>query len=861
MANRPPKIGVTIRIGIERLCLGVVCCAFFWAVEVTAVRAAASAYAAQEAELMARQSAAPDDALQLATTLMEQHPAQCRPYEIAANLYTLKKDYAAAESVLLKAIDRCSPPPALFVRLAHFYRRTMPDKLDPWISQMQKHPKVADDPALAAKLLTLGGHHHKAIRHLEAVTRTPGYTFGLCLALSRHYAQGNQDAKARQRLMEFTYSHRLDKVQAEKLLGAFLAPNLALDRRQTDFGLDLICQIAATRSDYVADRKWICDNLEKLLSRDADVHVAASLEDRLGREEFEDMGIWLSALYLQAAGKPEDAHLLLAEVKTADPRLMEEKARLSSYGKDLSQIRSSWQDLLASDPRNARLRIAFARVLTENGLNLESDQIIDALAAADLPAPMRWQYYALVFANAAAQNDYLAIVAAWNRAGRYYAHEDFDIFKNLIFSHLPETEQHRKLLSALESVYPRSWGKTAAIELLTVFIAEQLRDQRRYFHAADAFLSKQPSLGRQSIANFVDVAIEQALASLAAAQPSAMNSAPRGPRPDVVAFIAKWSRHLVEQQPDSLSYQSNAIIGAYLKNGLNAMKQRCKALLQGNESNHHHLYLIARTLFRIHRYEDAAEFYQRANTLRPDIVRHRLDHAACLEHLGRYEQSRAIYVHLIRRPTAIPWDLETLLERIWGCFQKQGREDGFEALIAELAAHGDVEPSALHLVAGALLVEKGRFSSGEALLKRCLEETADLEARYEAYLTLAGSLVSQKKYGAAIDLYSTCLGRYRGDRLKTIDCLFNRAEIRHRDGAHQAAIEDWSTIAATYPDDPVAAEALLRAAAVAEKNSADPQQARRLYEACLTLAQKGGATGAMARQKLASFSQAGAPKE
>lgn len=810
---------------------------------------------------MARQLASPNSALRLAATLMNHHPAQCGPYEIAANLYTLKKDYAAAESVLQRAIDRCSPPPALFVRLAHFYRRTMPEKLGPWISRALDHPRVADDPPLGAKLLAIGGHHQKAIRHLEAVTRAPEYTFDLCMALSRHYALQNQTAKARQQLMAFASSHPLSEEHAAELLKAFLTQKQTLNRSQTEFCLDLLCRIAASKSNYVADRKWLSDNLERLFSLDPGGHLAALLKDHLGRKKFTEMYLWLSALFLQKLGKPEDAHLLLAEVEASDVRLLEEKARLSSYGKDLAHIRSSWQALLKSDPYNVRSRLAFARALKEKGLRSESNQIVARVAPARLSASQRWQYYSLVFDNLAAHANYLGIVETWKQAGGCYTYDDLMVFKNIIFSHLPETGQHRRLLSALESVYPRDHGKTAAIDLLTVFIAEQLRDQRRYFHAAGAFLSKQSKPSRRTIAGFVDIAIEQALASLTATAPSATNSAPRGPQPEVVAFIAKWAHHLVEQQPHSFAYQSSAIISAYLKTGLNAMRHRCCDFLQGNENSHHHLQLIARTLFRIHRYEEATEYYRRAHSLRPDIIRYQLDYAACLEHLGQYERSKAIYTGLIGQPTAIPWDLEALLERIWRCFEKLGTEGEFEAWIAQLEAHGDVEHSALHLAAGTLLLEKGRFSSGERLLKKSLEETPQLEKRYEAYLTLAGGYVRQKRYGAAIDLYTACLGRYRGDRLKIIDCLFNRAEIRHRDGAHQAAIEDWTTLAGTYPDDPVAAEALLRAAAVAEKNNANPEQARRLFEAYLTLPQKAGAREAMVRQKLAGFREMGKVNE
>ena len=115
------------------------------------------AYDALEAELLAAQQASPADTLKLAQTLIQDYPTQCMPYQIAANVYTLNRDYAAAESVLQSAIEKCAAPPELYVRLAHFYQRVMPEESDQKIAAIINRPEVDNSPLLAAKLLCIGG--------------------------------------------------------------------------------------------------------------------------------------------------------------------------------------------------------------------------------------------------------------------------------------------------------------------------------------------------------------------------------------------------------------------------------------------------------------------------------------------------------------------------------------------------------------------------------------------------------------------------------------------------------------------------------------------------------------------------------
>lgn len=91
---------------------------------------------------------------------------------------------------------------------------------------------------------------------------------------------------------------------------------------------------------------------------------------------------------------------------------------------------------------------------------------------------------------------------------------------------------------------------------------------------------------------------------------------------------------------------------------------------------------------------------------------------------------------------------------------------------------------------------------------RILEERARL-AVHGVSLQLVTCHAMQNNYDEAIHLYNECLQRYPEDVLKTIDCLCNRAEMKHRKGDYQAAIEDWRHIAKRFPTDEVAAEVVV----------------------------------------------------
>ena len=120
------------------------------------------------------------------------------------------------------------------------------------------------------------------------------------------------------------------------------------------------------------------------------------------------------------------------------------------------------------------------------------------------------------------------------------------------------------------------------------------------------------------------------------------------------------------------------------------------------------------------------------------------------------------------------------------------------------------------------------------MLKKLIVTTPSPQHRYEAQLKLAQWSALQGNYEEAIRIYNDCLQRY-DDRLKVIDCRYNRAEVQRRKGDFHTAMEQWQKLARQYPNDRTAAEALLAAASVAHNALQDLPQARTLYQAYLDL--------------------------
>lgn len=806
-------------------------------------------YKELEAELIAAQHASPDSALNLAETLMQAYPSQCMPYQIAANIYTLKNEYAAAESILQSAIETCAAPPELHVRLAHFYQRVMPEKCDRKIAEMLNRPAARHSPVLSAKLLCAGGRRDQAIHVLENAP----LTFETTIMLSRLYAEQNEHDHAVRRLMDIPDIHDLNRDQKTELLAAMLSLPAPFDRRQTGFCIDLMLETAMSHTGYMECRRHLSAKLEKLTSRDPDRHTAALLQAGLGQTELTDLRVWLSAIYLQKIERADAAYRILKGYNSNDARVLEEKARMMAvHGTDSHGIRESWQRLLTIMPGDMRIRLDYARILNQSDLVADSRQILAGMARENLPAALKQPYFSLCFDNDAALEDYAAIVKTWIQAGQIFEYGDFLLFKDIIFSRLPETDQHRQLLTALKTAWPGQRPENEAVDLLRLFIAEQLRDTDLFFASADAYLSRQTTGDARTINALVQNAINTALSS----SPPGNTVDTGGSNPSqAVRFAAKWSAYLVEQHPDKSAYQANLVISDYLRGQIRNLKERCDNLMKGNEVKHRQLERVARMLFRIGRYELSADYYQKAMDLRPAILRYRLGHADCLIRLHRYQQAREIYFRMLTHPTtARTWDVETLLERLWVCYEKPGIVDEFIDLIETLKTHPALDPNTLREAVGTLLLNRGRFQAAEKQLAERLRNAPADESRYGVSLKLATCHAMQNDYDAAIRIYSECLRRYPDDALKTIDCLYNRAEMKRRKGDYQAAIKDWKRIAERFPTDELAAEAMLAAASVARDSLRDMPQARQLYAACLKLSKPNSPMARMVEEKMAAMS-------
>jgi tetratricopeptide (TPR) repeat protein len=818
--------------------------AFVWGAIFIFSTAFRATYSELEAKLATAQYASPDRALKLAEKLMQDHPSQCLPYQIAANLHSLNKDYGAAETVLQSAIDKCAAPPELYVRLAHFYQRVMPEKLKEKILKMLKHPEVERSPILAAKLKCVAGLRAEAIQDLEKESRKLSASFEVFILLSRLYSDQGKSGKARRLLMDMPKNLTLDQAQKAKLLKAMFALQAPLDRPQTDFCLNLILQMPKSATGYADCRRKLSENLEKLMSLDHEKHAVALLQEGLGRKIDQDLRVWLSAIYLQKIERPKDAFAMLKDYETIDARLLEEKARLSAHTRDIKQIKECWQDLLEIMPKDVGNRLAYSQILNNSELKVQSRSAIAGIEPIDVPETLRRTYFSLRFDNDAALKNYNSLVDIWIQAGKYYAYNDFLIFKDIIFSQLPETAQHRRLFKALEAEPSDQVSTCASIDLLRLFVAEQLRDTDLYLSSADAYLSQklaqestqQPAIDTKAINAFVRFAIDQAITLFLMKKDVKAESFSKRP---AVKFAAKWSAFLVDQYPDKPTYQANLFISDYISGRISDLQERCQDFLRGNENNHRQLQLIAETLSRIGCYQPSADYYQKAIALRPTNIKYHIGYAACLSNLNRYDQARQIYTRLLIQPTtAQSWNIKNLLQHLWFCYEKLQITDDFDAFIDRAKKQPTIDAEAIVEAAAAIFFEKGRFQDAEKRLTEFIENSPEDESRYAAYLKLANCHVYQNEYNEAIRIYTTCLRIYPGDSLKTIDCLYNRAEIKRKKGNYQAAIADWQHIAERFPDDEVAAESLLAAASVAHEILLDLPQAKHLYQSYLDLEKK-----------------------
>lgn len=749
------------------------------------------------------QKTVPDKALTLADYMIKRFPAAESPYNVAASIYTIRREKDKAEEMYLAAIKNVPANDGFYLRLANFYNRLQPEKLAPMIEAFRQNQSQRKDYSfLLARLYLVGGKDVEAIKVLQDAYDSGDKSPALIKILFNLLMKAGKTAEAQ-------------NIIISPLTSPDVSPELRLDflniLLDSDYGdvqqvAQIMDQVIASLESYPQAKKAVNEVLHLLEQKKKTKAFADAIENNPAKLKSSDHYFWMLTLALQKAGETRNALSYLKNYEGNSSLILEEKARLLSQtdGETTAALKA-WRALGSLNPRDSRIQLTIAQFMNLNEMNEESQKILETVNSDDLKDQLLLLYFAINLDNLARLQRFSELVSIWQEIGRRCDTARLMVFKDAIFRNLPETPQHKNLMQALNQkmAQPAEQKTTdTALLLLKIFLAEELREFDLYFQSADQFLSLQKQFDADLIYPFVRKAIGRGVQF---ASPPEENKEPEyvvGSE-TYLAFAEKYLEQLIQKQPQIPDYYKDLLFIARARKKDAPALERVKGLLKGKESdpdtNHQAAYILAQSGYA----SIALPYYEKAIALAPERVRYRINYAAGLTRVGEYERAIQIYKDTVADPSsAREWDINFIIDQIHGCYEKMGKKEESPALIEKW-------------------METSPLKAPDSL--------------YDAWYRIAELYIAQDKFDDASRIFKKMQGVFASDRIRLIDSLYNQGDMERRKGNLKEALKQWRELAEKYPDDTGAQNALMSAAYLAENDLKDNALALDLYKRFLEL--------------------------
>jgi tetratricopeptide (TPR) repeat protein len=232
--------------------------------------------------------------------------------------------------------------------------------------------------------------------------------------------------------------------------------------------------------------------------------------------------------------------------------------------------------------------------------------------------------------------------------------------------------------------------------------------------------------------------------------------------------------------------------------------------------------------------EKALDYYDRALEMVPEDMGIRMNRAASLTRLGRWEEAVAFYRTLLEQGQfGRDYHVHELIERLWLIDKSLGKEDeGIEYFrMLETRIQGDWIDEALQDVA-ALMATEERIDVAEEFYRKLMAR-AETELRQAELENILANLLSRNEnHARAEQVLREAAERFRHNPDLHIDFLIGRADSLVKLRRENEAIELLQDLYKRHPEHPDAWGALYAAARLAQ-DKGDLPLATQLYEAYL----------------------------
>lgn len=772
-----------------------------------------------------------DESLELAGYLMEKYPDKEAPYQIAANIYILKSDFEAAESTYLKGIKNVKGNQDLYLKLAHFYKRKMPSKLDTLIKEVEGKNKSENGyKDLLSKLYIIADRKSDAGKILkDKNAKGDSDYFSVKSAVDILLREGKPDEAAGQ-ILNNIYSKKIKKDERLKLFKQLLGALKSGDEKNCEASIKVFKKIIEEADDYQSAKEIVRDCVPMYINNG----LGNILIDKL-KGENSDASKWVYINVLQIANKVPEAASMLKSYEGNDYKLLEDKARMLSQSEDSADKIAAIETrrkLCSLYPKDAKLSLSLAQILTQSNMMKESADTLLCIDINSLGDQLKVIYFALAFENNAALKDYDKIVEFWNKAGGHFEYPHLEVFKTGVFGKLPLTDQHKSLLAEIEKYLKEKKDFSPAIYLLMAWDYEQLRDFKNYYKALNLYFEK----SKKPDNDVIFIAVKKASEAGLEIKEEDGEEKLLVKDAEFLKFVVKWSDYLISQHPDIPDYYVG-LMNVYKAEGKSAeIEKRLVKISEIKSVKPNELHSKAYILARCGYPEKALPLYEKAISLSPDNINYRVNYAGCLIRGKDYDKAIKVYTGvLLDKSAAQIYDLGLILRQIGYCYQMKKDLPGFWGYLNNLKNNDKIKRNEFYYYSIGALAKREMRDEAKQLSNEFIMAYPNDPMLYDMYFKLAEIYIDEKNFDKAIEVFNTCEKVFANDKVKVIDAAYNIGEMERRKGNFDGAIKAWTDIAKRYPEDIGAQNALYNAAYMAENDKKDLSLAKELYKQYLAL--------------------------
>jgi tetratricopeptide (TPR) repeat protein len=799
--------------------------------------------------LLELRKTSPEKAIELSLYLVKNFPDQEEPYGIAFSLYSLQKKYTEAENILQNAIRNLKSNEDYYIKLAHFYRRVDPSKLSDLIENFRQNEKKREDyDLLMAKFHIINQENDKAIESLMEAVSKGNRSIPTIKLLSGLLEKTGKKNELWELLKSCILNPEIDTKQKVEFFEALLVSSMDYTREDLVIITRLLLTLVQGSNDYPLSKKLINDTISALIARGK----AGELRDVLEKEFMSlktDDSLWIYIILLQQTGEYGMYSALLKKYDGKYKSLLEEKARLLEQDGDTTSAAYILKNLAETNPDDKRILITLAQFYNRSEKKEESQAILDKITMKDLEENLLYLYGALCFENLSELRRFRVLVEKWIEAGEMFENQHLSTFIKGIINNIPETPDHLALMTIVDEYLTTGTKSESPLLLLKIHLAHEVREFGLYFELADRFLSIQKTFNSDLVYPYVEEAMKRGMRWI----PMENNQAPKIEitNEKYIAFAEKWLLKLIGKNSMIPQYQVDLIYIRKAQNREREILDRIEILTKNMKNDPEQVHLTAYVLATSGFPEKAIPYYEKAISLKPDMVRYKMNYGGCLIRTGQYQKAVDVYKDVLTGGyTTRAWNPHEVLRQIAYCLDQMQKHGEFLRIVEQLKTRDDIPREDIYMNAGTVLKDNKKYEEANKIVREFIERYPENPVVYNAYMLLADIYVEQNQYDRAIEVYQTCKNRFSADKIKQIDCLYNMGEMEHKKGNAKEAIRLWKELAEKHPDDIGAQNALVSAAETAETDLKDLKLAQDLYQQFLNMNPKDGLKVLMVKYKL-----------